>query len=137
MLANPGCLGLKSPLRRDNECFFLKEPIMKKCLMSMVVLVTGMMGLGMAQGAILHNIPGGDFSTLAGEGAINDQFGMPAGYWQMYNQQNSSVNFVGTVGASDRHVELGTGWSWGANAYLGYVDTSRPPRTPRGRSSRI
>jgi hypothetical protein len=58
--------------------------------------------------AILHSIPGGDATTLPDGvvGTINDEFGMPAGWWQGYRGWTGQGGIAATGTDDARHIEI-------------------------------
>jgi hypothetical protein len=90
----------------------------------MVVLLTASAGLA----DILHGIPGGDATILPDgiDGPVNDQYGMPAGWWSSYRGWSGADVVQATGTGDDRHIEISPGW-FGESAATWYVDYGSTP----------
>lgn len=99
---------------------------MKKKWLGMMMVV---LSLSVAAGAdILHGIPGGDATILPDgiDGAVNDQYGAPAGWWSSYRGWTGAGAVIATGSDADRHIEIGAGWL-NDDASAWYVDYGSTP----------
>lgn len=73
--------------------------------------------------SILHDIPGGDATNLPDGvvGTINDEFGMPAGWWEGYHGWSNAGGIVATGTGDERHIEINAPW-YGDSCSTWYTD---------------
>jgi len=88
-----------------------------------LVLMCALMGFGVANGAIMHGIPGGDFSAPLFPDGKPIGF-VDGGQWNYYEASATASNVAGTGAA--RHGEVTLDWGWRAASFW-YTDDQPTP----------